>query len=695
MAQSRLIELSYFDPHTSIRLTTYADTIVTDYSSPNRIISAVRFGGYPEVVKAMSDAIYGGATIDVCSNGETLHLDTVPKGYRRQLSHDGIYAAATLMANDDPQSPDQLKEDAAEDDSTEENKPRKCYIFCPAGDQDRLFEEVDRKTAAPLIPEFRDYVLRELIRRGELRRMEVFSVKEKMDAWVLSLLPEDKNVVQVLEDGLKTGQIAIPGATPGAPDGFAQVENVTSYLSTYGITVADRIRKQFIPLFDPASEPLSDEVLAINRYIQQKAGYSLYDAQLAVAEATKRQLQRCGTALIVAECGSGKTKIGTDALGALYGLGAAQGGKKTFNLVMAPSHVTKKWVREIGETLPNTFAMVVKSITDLNRLYDMYQNCPQSVFAVFSKERARDGYMRYPAVQWNRRKKAFLCPDCMEPVEMEISEDGTRYTVNADQFFFQKEHKRNHKCRRCGAVLWAPVVPGRQIDWIKIPEYGWIYRYRAGKHLMRTQNEAVLDQLIHVTPYIGYGQGRDITARPMQEMKVVNVHACPEGVIYSGLIKVERETFYIEEVKDALLYSQEEWEALLPELEAEPSPLLFRSSFKAQLPPQPVERYYVLAEECGFFGEKKELHLLAASASVDLLKDQISREIARLTTADLLSVGAAFMPLEVESPESEDYSYRYIEIGGSLTYYISPVPVLAMEAISPREQGSGAEGHIS
>ena len=79
MAQSRLIELSYFDPHTSIRLTTYADTIVTDYSSPNRIISAVRFGGYPEVVKAMSDAIYGGATIDVCSNGETLHLDTLPR----------------------------------------------------------------------------------------------------------------------------------------------------------------------------------------------------------------------------------------------------------------------------------------------------------------------------------------------------------------------------------------------------------------------------------------------------------------------------------------------------------------------------------------------------------------------------------------------------------------------------------------
>ena len=104
---------------------------------------------------------------------------------------------------------------------------------------------------------------------------------------------------------------------------------------------------------------------------------------------------------------------------------------------MSPSHVTRKWVREIGETLPDTYGMVVRSITDLNRLYQMYEQGDKSVFAVFSKEKARDGYMRYPAVTWNRRRKGFLCPDCMEPVQMEVSEDGTRYTTNADQFFFQ------------------------------------------------------------------------------------------------------------------------------------------------------------------------------------------------------------------------------------------------------------------
>ena len=93
--------------------------------------------------------------------------------------------------------------------------------------------------------------------------------------------------------------------------------------------------------------------------------YSLYDAQLAVAEAVKRQLDRKKTALIIAECGSDKTKIGSTALGALHGLWTAQkkdGRGKSFGVVMYPSHVTQKWAREIGETLPNTYASMLFAI---------------------------------------------------------------------------------------------------------------------------------------------------------------------------------------------------------------------------------------------------------------------------------------------------------------------------------------------
>lgn len=267
------------------------------------------------------------------------------------------------------------------------------------------------------------------------------------------------------------------------------------------MTVADRIRNQFMPLFDPASEPLSDEVLSINDFITQRAGYSLYDAQLAVAEAVKRQLDRRQTALIIAECGSGKTKIGSTALGALHGLWAAQkkdGEGKSFGIVMCPSHVTKKWVREIGETLPDTYAMVVHGITDLDRLYALYEQGDKSVYAVFSKERARDGYMRYPAVRWNKRCRAFLCPDCDAVIEMEISEDGAHYTVPADQFFFQKEHRKNHVCPQCGSPLWSAVNPDQQIEWVKIGEYGWVHRYGAEAHLRRTKNANVCDRLAQI-----------------------------------------------------------------------------------------------------------------------------------------------------------------------------------------------------
>ena len=102
MSQSRLIPLTYYDPGKEVRLTVYADTIILDRSGEGSVISAVRFGGYPEMVKAMSDAIYGGATIEMPFNGETRQLKAIPKQYRRQMSHDGQYAVGTLMVNDDP-----------------------------------------------------------------------------------------------------------------------------------------------------------------------------------------------------------------------------------------------------------------------------------------------------------------------------------------------------------------------------------------------------------------------------------------------------------------------------------------------------------------------------------------------------------------------------------------------------------------
>ena len=97
MPQSNLLELTYFDPKAQVRLTTYADTIITEPNGREESLAAVRFGGYPEMVRAMSDAIYGGGSIDLIQNGNTFQLKSKPKSYQRQLAHDGAYATGHLV----------------------------------------------------------------------------------------------------------------------------------------------------------------------------------------------------------------------------------------------------------------------------------------------------------------------------------------------------------------------------------------------------------------------------------------------------------------------------------------------------------------------------------------------------------------------------------------------------------------------
>lgn len=108
---------------------------------------AIRFGGEPEKVRGLADAIYGGGTVEVEPD---LKLDTPLKQYQRQFSHDGIYAEATLFLRDrEPETAEQEK--APQKQTRLEGPPRKCYIICPQGDMDRLFAEIDRRTGVPKV----------------------------------------------------------------------------------------------------------------------------------------------------------------------------------------------------------------------------------------------------------------------------------------------------------------------------------------------------------------------------------------------------------------------------------------------------------------------------------------------------------------------------------------------------------------
>lgn len=127
--KSRLMPISYYNPKQEIRLSAYADTIVLEPDGREQHLLAIRFGGYPEMVRAMSDAIYAGATLETEFAGEPAMLACEPKKYECHLSHDGIYAEATILSLDDADETRSTNEEEMGRQTNVELPPRKCILF--------------------------------------------------------------------------------------------------------------------------------------------------------------------------------------------------------------------------------------------------------------------------------------------------------------------------------------------------------------------------------------------------------------------------------------------------------------------------------------------------------------------------------------------------------------------------------------
>jgi len=289
----QLWELTYKDIDNDIRFSVYADTLAYDCEGDRKLLTAVRFGGYPEQVRAMADAIYGGGEVCMDYGDRLLFFQGLRKRYRQLFTNDGIYMEAVLVVENDLQQPS----DGNEDNEKEKKQLwRTVYLYCDKDSGEQLFEQIDTAVSVPLIPEFRDYVIAEMKRRNYLAKLEMISSHAQFDVWKLLMSKDEQNIIEIVEHGLETGQISIPGECTEA-NAFEKVTSVSAYLNRFGKSIAGKIQGQFMPLFDPSKESVSKEILEVNAYIQEQAGYGLYDAQLAVSEAIMRSLRKNKTAL--------------------------------------------------------------------------------------------------------------------------------------------------------------------------------------------------------------------------------------------------------------------------------------------------------------------------------------------------------------------------------------------------------------
>ena len=146
-----LMKMIYYDPKAETRLETYADTVVIEKDGYTRYIAAIRFGGYPESVKGMSEAIYGGGSIRIEIDGIPITAYSRVKQYRKELTHDGIYAEATLMIRDDQRDAGPNDRCGGDEDGNNTNiRPRKCYL---------MGTRCKRKNGSDLVSELASLVL--------------------------------------------------------------------------------------------------------------------------------------------------------------------------------------------------------------------------------------------------------------------------------------------------------------------------------------------------------------------------------------------------------------------------------------------------------------------------------------------------------------------------------------------------------
>ena len=220
--------------------------------------------------------------------------------------------------------------------------------------------------------------------------------------------------------------------------------NLGQFIDTFKDAIAQRVVESYPPLYRP-----SENGHRLPRLLRKPLG-----AQADAIRGAALSLEAHRGTTVVGEMGTGKTFIAAAA--------AHLAGFKRV-LVLCPPHLVPKWKREVEMTVPGARAVIVKSITDLERLRFSVGSGP--MFAVMSREKAKLSYRWMPAViqRWAVSKGRLLrdeetgepfrvpcCPGCTAQI---VDKDGVPLTD-------EDLNRRKHTCANCGSPLWQADKSG-------------------------------------------------------------------------------------------------------------------------------------------------------------------------------------------------------------------------------------------
>ena len=277
--------------------------------------------------------------------------------------------------------------------------------------------------------------------------------------------------------------------------------DLSEFIDTYRDAIAQRVVESYPPRYRP-----SDCGKPLPPLLRTPLG-----AQADAIRGAALSLEEHRGTTVVGEMGTGKTFIAASA--------AHLAGFRRI-LVLCPPHLTRKWKREVEETVPDARAAIVASITDLEKL--RLSHGPGPLFAVMSRERAKLSYRWLPAVveRWATADGRLVrheetlepfrvpcCPDCFEPI---VDKDGLPLT--------QKDlARRKRTCDECGSALWKADPSGPK----RYPLSDYV------KHHLRGFFDLLIGDEAH--EYKGRGSAQGIAAGILAD-------ACGKSLSLSGTL---------------------------------------------------------------------------------------------------------------------------------------------------------------
>jgi len=239
---------------------------------------------------------------------------------------------------------------------------------------------------------------------------------------------------------------------------ISDTEKLTGFMREHGEQLANHVIERNSPAYDLNPEPWeweSLEPLARDCHLVGREETGLFVAQKHTAIAAARAIEKHHVSIINAEMGWGKTKTAAGVMELLTSYPA---------IVICPSHMTQKWVREITETVPGSYAREARYLEDVQAFIRQYEggHLPKKSVLVMSKERIKLGDGWGPAVitrhithvHRGQRKilEVFCCPICGAPVldkndayvDRRYLKRKRRFCAACDAPLFQFKNKNDH-----------------------------------------------------------------------------------------------------------------------------------------------------------------------------------------------------------------------------------------------------------